>query len=125
MMASQLTSANTADEILTGAVVPAADVPTHTTTAVVAAAPEGVPSSAGSMAAGGTGLIIVLLIGFFLYRAVEKKKARPSHVALAFTAGVLLSGSMVGVMAQQTATSIGGGLTTMFSTVTSGSGSHK
>lgn len=117
MMASQLTSANTTDEILTGAVVPAA-APTHAGTAVVAA-PEQLPSSAAGVAAGGTSLIIVLLIGFFLYRAVEKKKAKPSHVALAFTAGVLLSGSMVGVMAQQTATSIGGGLTTMFSTVTS------
>ncbi|MCO6011740.1 hypothetical protein NE236_43020 [Actinoallomurus purpureus] len=124
MMASQLTSANA--ETLTGVVVPAAVQPAaaEATTAVVAAPEMPAASSGASMAAGGTSLIIVLLIGFFLYRAVEKKKAKPSHVALAFTAGVLLSGSMVGVMAQQTATSVGGGLTTMFSTVT-GSGGHK
>lgn len=106
-------------QALAGTVVPAADSPTRAGSAVIAATPEKMPSSAANVAAGGTSLIIVLLIAFFLYRAVEKKKAKPSHVALAFTAGVLLSGSMVGVMAQQTATSIGGGLTTMFSTVTS------
>jgi hypothetical protein len=92
------------------------------TTLTAAATPEQVPSSATGVAAGGTTLIVVLLIGFFLWRAVDKKKAKPSHIALAFTAGVLLSGSMIGVMAQQTAGSVGTGLATMFSTVTTNSG---
>lgn len=129
MMASHLTTTNT--EALTGVIVPAAVraagfplAPTHTATAVVAAPPQEMPSSAAGVAGAGTSLVIVLLIGFLLWRAIEKKKAKPAYVILAFTAGVLLSGSMVGVMAQQTATSVGGGLTTMFSTVTNGGG-HK
>jgi len=98
---------------------------TPTTMAVTAAAtPEELPAtSATTVAAGSTGLIIVLLIGFFLWRAVDKKKAKPVHIALAFTMGALLSGSMVGVMAKQTADSIGSGVATMFSTVTTSGGS--
>ncbi|MGI5233759.1 hypothetical protein [Actinoallomurus sp. CA-142502] len=91
-----------------------------------AATPEQLPAStATTVAAGSTGLIIVLLIGFVLWRALDKKKAKPMHLALAFTMGALLSGSMVGVMAKQTADSIGSGVATMFSTVTTSGGGHK
>lgn len=99
--------------------------PAGTATAVragsaVLAVPENAPSR-GPVTAG-TSLIVVLVLAFLLWRALEKKRARWSHTLMAFTMGVLLAGSMLGVMAQQTAASIGQGFATMFSTVTSGTG---
>lgn len=105
------------------AALPASPTGSATTITAAAATPEQIPTgTATTVAAGSTGLIIVLLIGFFLWRAVDKKKAKPVHIALAFTMGALLSGSMVGVMAKQTADSIGTGVATMFSTVTTTGG---
>ena len=113
---------NTTNDVLTASAIypTGAPVPAGHSSTVLAEVQRAPSSVAGiSNVAGGTSLVIVLLLGFMLYRAIEKKKTKPGYVAMAFTAGVLLSGSMVGVMAQQTATSVGGGLTTMFSTVTS------
>ncbi|WP_395110729.1 hypothetical protein [Actinomadura sp. SCN-SB] len=64
------------------------------------------------------GLIMTLLILGFLWYILKHKKARPTHVVAAFTAGVLLSGSLFGLMARQVTASLGTGVATMFSTVT-------
>lgn len=98
-------------------------IPAGQTTSLVLAAPAQAPQQAPPGATTATaGLIITLVIGFFLYQAIKSKKAKPSYTIAAFTAGVLLSGSMFGVMANQVAGSLGQGLATMFSTVTSNSG---
>lgn len=119
MMAFTVTHAG-AQAAVTAAGHPA--IPAGQTTALVLAEPAQAPQAPGA-AAGTAGLIITLVIGFFLYQAIKSKKAKPSYTIAAFTAGVLLSGSMFGVMANQVAGSLGTGLATMFSTVTNDAGS--
>lgn len=97
-------------------------IPAGQTTSLVLAAPAQAPQQAPGATTATAGLIITLVIGFFLYQAIKSKKAKPSYTIAAFTAGVLLSGSMFGVMANQVAGSLGTGLATMFSTVTSNNG---
>jgi hypothetical protein len=99
---------------------------TQVISGVAAATPQEAPAavSGSGIAAGGTSLIIVLLLGFYLYRAVDKKKTKPIYLVAAFTVGALLSGSLVGVMAKQTANSLGTGAVTMFGTVTNGASTN-
>lgn len=120
MMASTITEAG-ALAAVQAAGHPA--IPADQTTALVLAAPAQAPQQAPGAPAATAGLIITLVIGFFLYQAIKSKKAKPSYTIAAFTAGVLLSGSMFGVMAQQVASSLGQGMATMFSTVTNDNGS--
>ena len=88
--------------------------------AVATAPPPQAPMLPGE-AEGGT--IMILLIGFFLWYILKHKKARPSHVGAAFIAGVLLAGSVLGLMARQISSSIGTGMQAVLNvTTTTGSG---
>lgn len=90
----------------------------HQTAAVLAAEPAQAPiQAAPGVIPAGSSLIIILIVGFLLYRAVDKKKAKPVHLIMAFVMGALLSGSMLGVMAKQTSESVGTGVQTMLGTV--------
>lgn len=90
---------------------------------ILAAAPvpQQAPTQFPGEAEGGS--LMILVIGFFLWYILKHKKAKPTHVIASFVAGVLLAGSMFGLMARQVSASLGSGLQTMFGTVTAGNGS--
>jgi preprotein translocase subunit YajC len=64
------------------------------------------------------GLVMVLIFGFLMWRWIEKKKAKPAHMLVAFAAGVMLAGSLVGTITKQTTTAVGSGVQNMLGTVT-------
>ncbi|MFI6522619.1 hypothetical protein ACIBF1_44200 [Spirillospora sp. NPDC050679] len=95
--------------------------PAHTLEYVAIAAnpPQQAPASAPSpvMAAGG-GVLVVLLLGFYLHTQLKSKKAKVPHVLAAFTMGVLLAGSVLGAVALQASNTAGTSLTQLLTTVT-------
>ncbi|MGW3771309.1 hypothetical protein [Actinomadura verrucosospora] len=98
-------------------------IPAEQSTALVLAEPAQAPQAPTQFpgeAEGGT--IMILVIGGFLWYILKHKKARPTHVVASFVAGVLLAGSLFGLMARQVSASLGTGLQTMFSTVTTTGG---
>ncbi|WP_067801367.1 hypothetical protein [Actinomadura formosensis] len=94
---------------------------TGQTTALVLAEPAQAPQAPSQFpgeAEGGT--VMILVIGGFLWYILKHKKAKPTHVVASFVAGVLLAGSMFGLMARQVSASLGTGLQTMLTTTTGG-----
>lgn len=106
--APQITVPQLADSTLTAGQA-------HTGT-VVAGQP--LANQAQQIPAGETAsLVVVLILGFLLWRSVDQGKARWPIIGMAFTAGVLLSGSLIGQMADQLADSVGQAAVQMFTTV--------
>jgi hypothetical protein len=92
----------------------------HNLATVVTNAP--VQDAAGGTAGAiGGSLLVVVLIAWYLHRAVEKNKAKVPHVLAAFTAGVLMAGSLFGSIAATAGSAVGGGVASMLGTV-AGSG---
>ncbi|MFC4051176.1 hypothetical protein ACFOY4_15905 [Actinomadura syzygii] len=91
------------------------------TALVLAEAPQQAPTQLPGEAEGGTIMILVVLA--FLWYILKHKKAKPTHVVVSFVAGVLLAGSLFGLMARQVSASLGTGMQSMFSTVTTTGGS--
>lgn len=73
---------------------------------------------AQSPAGAAASLIIVVVLGFILVQGIREKRVRPMWVALAFAAGVLLSGSVVGELVDSMSASLGSALMGMLTTVT-------
>jgi zinc transporter ZupT len=85
----------------------------------VLAVPQQVPQQFPSAGTGGATLIVVLLCAAIWY-VIKHKGGKVLHIAMAFTAGCLLAGSVFGGIATQTASSLGGGLSSMLSTLGTG-----
>ncbi|XVQ16372.1 hypothetical protein ACQP1W_52510 (plasmid) [Spirillospora sp. CA-255316] len=121
MMTFTVTSAN-GQAAVHAAGYPA--MPSSTQTLALAAPPQAPQQQAAPnpATAGGVGLVVVVALGFLIHRLIDKNKLKWSHAIMCFTMGVLLAGSMLGIMAKQIAGSLGGGLNTMFSTVTTNQG---
>ncbi|TMQ96815.1 hypothetical protein ETD83_20900 [Actinomadura soli] len=122
MMAFTITQAGAAAAVR--AAGPPAVPTAQEATALVVAAPaqQQAPTQLPGEAEGGT--IMIVVIGGFLWYILKHKKAKPVHVIVSFAAGVLLAGSLFGLMARQVSASLGTGLQTMLGTVnTSGNGS--
>ncbi|MFI0412444.1 hypothetical protein [Actinomadura sp. 3N508] len=117
MMAFTITHAG-ATAAVKAAGPPAAPATQETTALVVAQ--QQAPTQLPGEAEGGT--IMIVVIGGFLWYILKHKKAKPVHVIVSFAAGVLLAGSLFGLMARQVSASLGTGLNTMFSTVTTTGG---
>ena len=87
-------------------------------TAAVLAAPEQAP---GSAAGATVTVLVVVVLGFLLYRAIDKRQAKWPHLIMAFAMGVLLAGSLFGTAIKQVSNSLGTAMVQMLTTV-SGTG---
>ncbi|WP_242911456.1 hypothetical protein [Actinomadura terrae] len=114
---------STADAAITAAGLPQAP-PSQVTGVVLAAPPQKPDAAPGGAAAvgGGLGLVIVVALGFLIHKQLDKKKLKFSHAMMCFTMGVLLAGSVFGIMAKQIAGSLGTAGATMFNTVATNGG---
>lgn len=87
---------------------------TGTTLADVPAQPQVLPAAAGASAI----TLIVLVVGFLLWRLIERKKAKTAHLLMAAAFGVLISGSLFGALTLQMSAALGASLSTMLTSVT-------
>ena len=87
---------------------------------ILAEVPQQTPEQVSGAGTAGVTLIVVVLVGGIWY-VLKHKNGRPTHILMAFCAGVLMAGSVLGGIASATASSLNGGLTAMLSSVTSGS----
>jgi hypothetical protein len=91
---------------------------TGTTLTDVPVQPQAAPSAAGASAI----TLVVLVVGFLLWRLVEKKKAKTPHLLMAAAFGVLISGSLFGALTVQMSASLGASLSTMLTSFTQTTG---
>lgn len=119
-------SQTSAQQLTAQAIAAAGHPQVPATGQVVVASPAQVQvlaqQQAQSPAGAAASLIIVVVLGFILVQGIREKRVRPMWVALAFAAGVLLSGSIFGELVESTSDSIGTAMMNMLTTVAGPSG---
>ena len=105
--------------MITAAALSEGSTTMHAGTVSLAVEPATAPASVSGVAAGvGTSVIVIILLAWWIHRAIEKKKIKTGHLVGAFVMGVLLAGSMIGGIAKTTTNSLGTGVMSVLGGIT-------